>query len=437
MKPLKRPMFRSGGPIKEGIMDGMKEPQAINTVGSPFAPRDDSGRQKYAVQFLPMLFAGLRAGSMLRPVAQGAGALSRLNPMRLFTSGRFRSVAPTVSRTKERTVPSASGTYSPIKIDQNKPLGLLESLKDPKRLGMAIRENPFTAASLLTVPNLAATAAIKAGPSIFEGAKSLGKTYIDAVLPGKQFRDDKDQKTTEADDTGLKRVDSFDEAETKDTAVVSGDGTENKQNLTSDRIEENRQRYYKLMGIDKMKKGAAYDSLIDASKIIQEEGGDLKGSLKSGALQTRIIDAISKNLDKSTDLKKQIDAAILKGEIEKDIKASDPTSKVAAALKDRELKIRDKQLAGMNAQAEITEVEGEKGFISSNQTASILRKNKIKYDEELSDEKYEKFQRKNPGKDEIDYIIEELGPSLDDGRYVLGGRLIEKRGSNVSFVDIS
>ena len=35
MKPLKRPMFRSGGPIKEGIMDGMKEPQAINTVGSP------------------------------------------------------------------------------------------------------------------------------------------------------------------------------------------------------------------------------------------------------------------------------------------------------------------------------------------------------------------------------------------------------------------
>ena len=116
-------MFRSGGPIKEGIMDGMKEPQAINTVGSPFAPRDASGRQKYAVQFLPMLFAGLRAGSMLRPVAQGAGFFSRVNPMRLLTSGRFRNVAPTISRTKERTVPNASGTYSPIKIDQNKPLG--------------------------------------------------------------------------------------------------------------------------------------------------------------------------------------------------------------------------------------------------------------------------------------------------------------------------
>ena len=430
-------MFRNGGPIKEGIMDGMKEPQAINTVGSPFAPRDASGRQKYAVQFLPLLFSGLRAGRMLAPIAKNASFFQRINPMRLMTSGRFRNVAPTVSRTKERTVPSASGTYSPIKIDQNKPLGIFESLKDPKRLGMAIRENPLTAASLLTVPNLAATAAIKAGPSIFEGAKEAGKMYIDAVLPGKQFRDDKDQKTTETDTEGLKRVDSFDEAETKDTAVVPGDGTENKQNLTADRIEENRKRYYKLMGIDKMQKGAVYDSLIDASRIIQEEGGDLKGAIKSGSLQSQIINAISKNLDKSTDLKKQIDAAILKGEIEKDIKASDPTAKVAAALKDRELKIRDKQLAGMNAQAEITEVEGKGGFISSKQTASILRKNKIPYDEELSDEKYEKFQRKNPGKDEIDYIIEELGPSLDDGRYVLGGRLIEKRGSNVSFVDIS
>ena len=71
------------------------------------------------------------------------------------------------------------------------------------------------------------------------------------------------------------------------------------------------------MGIDKMKKEAVYDSLIDASKIVQQEGGDLKGSLKSGSLQAQIIDAISKNLDKSADLKKQIDAAVLKGEIDK------------------------------------------------------------------------------------------------------------------------
>ena len=32
-------MFRYGGPIKEGVMSGIKEPQAINTVGSPIFPK--------------------------------------------------------------------------------------------------------------------------------------------------------------------------------------------------------------------------------------------------------------------------------------------------------------------------------------------------------------------------------------------------------------
>ena len=27
MRPLNRPMFRYGGPIKEGIMDGIREPK--------------------------------------------------------------------------------------------------------------------------------------------------------------------------------------------------------------------------------------------------------------------------------------------------------------------------------------------------------------------------------------------------------------------------
>jgi hypothetical protein len=89
--------------------------------------------------------------------------------------------------------------------------------------------------------------------------------------------------------------------------------------LTKDRIQKTKERYYKLMGLDNMKKDAVYDSLIDASKIIQQEGGDLKGSIKSGSLQTQIIDAISKQLDKSAGIKRQIDAAVLKGEIEKDI----------------------------------------------------------------------------------------------------------------------
>ena len=97
------------------------------------------------------------------------------------------------------------------------------------------------------------------------------------------------------------------------------------------------------MGIDKLKKGAAYDSLIDASKIIQQEGGDLRGAIKSGSLQSQIINAISKNLDKSTDLKKQIDAAILKGEITKDIASADTTDKRLKEARIKQLERQEKQ----------------------------------------------------------------------------------------------
>ena len=37
MKPLNRPMFRYGGPIKEGVMSGIKEPrQGYNVAGRVF-----------------------------------------------------------------------------------------------------------------------------------------------------------------------------------------------------------------------------------------------------------------------------------------------------------------------------------------------------------------------------------------------------------------
>ena len=35
MKPLNRPMFRMGGPIKEGIMDGIEEPRVGFQDGTP------------------------------------------------------------------------------------------------------------------------------------------------------------------------------------------------------------------------------------------------------------------------------------------------------------------------------------------------------------------------------------------------------------------
>ena len=78
MRPLNRPMFKMGGPIKEGIMQGMKEPQAINTVGSPLAPTDASGRQGYALPLLGLIPAGSQALRIAGPAAlRGFKAASR------------------------------------------------------------------------------------------------------------------------------------------------------------------------------------------------------------------------------------------------------------------------------------------------------------------------------------------------------------------------
>jgi len=181
------------------------------------------------------------------------------------------------------------------------------------------------------------------------------------------------------------------------------------------------------MGLDKMKKDAAYDSLIDASKIVQEEGADLKGAVKSGALQNRIIQAISKNLDKSADIKRQIDAAILKGEIQKDIASADTTDK-------RFKEARTKQIEkATSASGQIAAIEAEKGTILGSQTAAILRADGIKYDDIIQDKLFNNFVKDNPGADEIDFM-QAKGAGLDDGRYVIRGRLVEKKGNEVAFI---
>ena len=71
MRPLNRPMFKMGGPIKEGIMTGMREPQAINTVGNN-ANRDAMGREKHGF-FIPFMgLAGQAARMALAPLGRFA-----------------------------------------------------------------------------------------------------------------------------------------------------------------------------------------------------------------------------------------------------------------------------------------------------------------------------------------------------------------------------
>ena len=201
-------------------------------------------------------------------------------------------------------------------------------------------------------------------------------------------------------------------------------------------VNEAKQKYYKLMGIDKMKKEAVYDSLIDASKIVSEEGADLKGSIRSGSLQNKIIQAISQNLDKSADLKRQIDAAVLKGEIEKDIKRSDPSAAVDLAYKKAATAKIRKDLEGTSAADVLAtaEIQG-KNLVTSNTLESILTSLGTKVDFTFPDDKYQKWEKNNEGKDEIDYLTENYG-SLEDGTYIVNEKALRVKDGSVFEIDL-
>ena len=411
MRPLNRPMFRYGGPIKEGIMQGMQDgglannegPRRAALVGNPIydQTKGPDGRTKHIV---PFILGGLNALRIAAPAAIRGFKAARAfgaTPGKLGFFGRAKDLARI-----------------------NKGIGLPMATRPESvgfRIGSFAKQNPFLT---LSTPSLATSAVTGGGPLAIEAAKGVANFLV----PGKRFDPfrDKMPEKKEGDTGELKRVDKIGAGETEAGTGNVSDPNKAKQ-IQEDRIAKTKKRYYELMGIDKMKKDAAYDSLIDASRIVQEQGGDLKGAIRSGTLQSQIINAISKNLDKSADIKRQIDAAILKGEIQKDIASADTTDKEYKKARTKQLK------QATSATGQIAAIEAEKGTILGSQTAAILRASDIKYDDIIQDKLFNNFVKDNPGADEIDFM-QAKGTGLDDGRYVIRGRLVEKKGPNVAFI---
>ncbi len=452
MRPLNRPMFRYGGPIKEGIMDGMKGKPAL--VGDPVYPKGPDGRSQYGYGtaaaalfnagraalgrgvsqtpgFFRNVMSGIKTPTTFTPATEGIMSKVPQFIQRMLPSSRFRSSGSMIPMGGKNpgNLPVPYGS----KVDATGKLSYLQALKDPKKLGMAIRENKILAAS---TPSLAYSAGEIGVPLAIDTAKG----FANFLVPGTKFDPfGPDEPKVTGGDTKLERTDKITTVPNEGPGAVETPKTEaEKAKINEDRINETREKYYKLMGIDKMNKKAAYNSLIDASKIVQEEGGDLKGSIQSGNLQNRIISAISKNLDSSADLKKQINAAILKGEIEKDIKQSDPANAVLNELRLLQGKKLRKDLEGTSVADMIaaTSAKSGAGTVTSDIVTEFIR-SKGTDALTLPDDKFQKWERNenNKGKDEIDYFQEKYS-GLDDGIYVVNKRAVQKSGDQIAFVDL-
>ena len=427
MKPLNRPMFKNGGPIKEGIMHGMQDgglannegPRRAALVGNPIydQTKGPDGRTKHFIpailgglaavgRFAPAAIRGFRAARTYKPFSQNLGVSGRLKDLFLPRGGIAAPMAPT----------GAGAGF---------------------RVGSFLRQNPLTAAPI-------AAGALEAGVGAAKMAPDLLKSYANAVIP---FVDpfDPSGAPKETKKTDLERVDKITNVGDVSTKTTPPGGSKDlsdaeKTKLEEDRINSTKEKYYKLMGVDKLNKDATYDSLIDASKIIQEQGGDLKGNIKSGNLQSAIISAISKNLDKSTDLKKQIDAAVLKGEIEKDINKTKLTSfqEQIKFIRENPDDPLAKKLSGATSVADLVSASvaaGKGTTLTSDNIASFIESKGEDRPGVIPDDKYQKWSKANEGKDEIDFFIEKYS-ALDDGLYVVNKKAFRKQGNQIAPVSL-
>ena len=320
MKTLNRPMFRYGGPIKEGVMNGIREPkrnggsmgepQAINTVGSPLSPMSNDGRANYA---FPLLGLGAAASAAMRfgkPLFQAG--------KRIF--GKTTQTPAPFSRVAGKT----TGGYS-----EYGPANYVKSFvrgNDDKIIEGLGTTSKFTPNFIGRDPLISGAGKIinaltnPTATGMFTKGARLVFSPSGAVLGGLYYANGKYfNKKNE-------------EVEPPPGAVVGGEIgeglAEQAKELSPEEIKaaENKARmekmdsYREIMDIKGMNKDAAYKSLIDASKIIQE-GGNLKKQLKDGSLISKVTEAASKNFDKVNATENALSSLLVKSKIESDLRA--------------------------------------------------------------------------------------------------------------------
>jgi len=331
MKTLNRPMFRYGGPIKEGVMSGIREPKKngglskqFNTglVGDERYPKT-SGREHHfaflapaamaAARFLPAAYRGFKAARAYKPISQNLGIAGRL---------------------KDIFKPSA-GLGAPMA-----PLGASQGF----RVGSFIRSNPLSV--MLPGGAFALETGTKAAKGIAEMTPGALKSYANAIIPfADPFTIDKEKVNIDIDkDPNLGKT-TKELGKSKDTGKDS-DGAPIVQLTAKEKRAQQIQKYRDIMDIKGMNKGAAYNSLIAASQAVNEAGGDLKGSIRDGSLINQIIQSTSKAFDKPAKTKDAIDTLILKAEIEKDINKD--KNRLDTEYKQSMIDINKKKLEGSN-----------------------------------------------------------------------------------------
>jgi hypothetical protein len=424
-------MFRYGGPIKEGVMSGIREPHAgggrAALVGNPVYPRT-GGREHHNI--LKTIF--------------GWGAKPALGV------GAKEATKKTVGTETVKGIKSLWQKYGPdFRLGRKikKPLNIKsaphirESIYTTKgvpfmeKAGRFVKKNPYWAAggvgvgsqyagdTVKTVAGLAEKIPLQIADLLvrdkyFDQDKWMKENYpegfIGSLFSGKDKKEDDADNTTETNPW-----------KDKYEALLEANKTPPKsdEQIRNERI----QKYRDIMDIKGMNKEAAYDSLIAASKAVGESG-DFKGDIKSGKLINDIIQSTSKAFDKPKKTRDAIDTLILKGEIEKDLYAAKPSEaeKAAAAFGISKEEYKKKLLGKSNAAEYIATSYAKTGRVDSTTVASGYKASGIIPKATITDTIVDDWINDNSGKTEIDYVKEVISKAdgFGPGLYVVGDRAV-------------
>ena len=415
MRSLNRPMFRTGGPIKEGVMHGIREPKNMGgrmlLVGQhPKQFRDAGGREQHfapvvaaggllsaAGRFLPAAVRGFRAARTYKPLSQKLGAMGRFKDIFMPRGGLSAPMAPRGAGVGFRT-------------------------------GSFLRQNPITA---LSIAPQAGVASYKGGKYLTtEAAPAVGKAYVDALVPGESIF--KEKITEEKiDPSKVKKFSGAPGEAGKGGSYNSAKATELAKAAKEKRINS----LLETMGYDKAQKNAAYDALIDASKIITDRGS-LKGDV-TGEIINPIIQATSKRFDKPEQIREAVGLMQAKGDIEKDIATSkgSPTLQTAKDMVNtgaaKNIQDAMKKLTKQSTMADTLGAIKSKGIsIGADEVEiayrienpDVIPNLKIKG----SDKEYKKWKNDNEGKTEMDFMEEIVSKSdkFSPGVYIIDKRAI-------------
>ena len=406
-------MFRNGGPIKEGIMSGMQDRPGYSVgskVGGFFtnlfkksAPTGTVAASQATKK--PSVVSA--AGSKLKELFTGSTqTVQKQGPTIVRPGGNVYSKGYPGGKVGSQTIGPGTATTT----------GNLQ----PFTPGGPTNPNIYAAAQRVLVPATTGGGKVLSAAKPYSGVITIGGIGAYSLLNDDGTTKTIDQIKTE---TGAN--------ETEITKAIEDANKGGGEGVNRDaEIEANRQRYYKLMGIDKMNKDAVYNTLIDASNQIRE-GGTIKDQLKSGSLASNVINALSKNLDKSVDLKKQIDAAILKGEITKDINRE--KDQLDAEYKRMAIEKTRSDMAG-GTMNQIINDRKAKGMVTSGQDLfklAVQTGNAGNIKEIISDKAVSNYFKDNPTKTAADFFQEEVvlklaeeGKSVTPGDYIVGENIL-------------